>query len=38
MRHQFNDADLAQQMRIRAAFDAAWLMNPAKVFPLEGRS
>lgn len=37
MRHQFNDADLAQQMRIRAAFDAGWLMNPAKVFPLDGR-
>ncbi|HRJ69420.1 MAG TPA: FAD-linked oxidase C-terminal domain-containing protein [Beijerinckiaceae bacterium] len=37
MRHQFNDADLAQQMRLRAVFDPAWLMNPAKVFPLEGR-
>ncbi len=37
MRHQFNEADLQQQMRIRAAFDAGWLMNPAKVFPLDGR-
>lgn len=37
MHHQFNVADLHQQMRIRAAFDAGWLMNPAKVFPLEGR-
>lgn len=37
MRHQFNEADLHQQMRIRAAFDAGWLMNPAKVFPLDGR-
>lgn len=37
MRHQFNGADLAQQMKIRAAFDAQWIMNPAKVFPLEGR-
>jgi glycolate oxidase len=37
MRHQFNDADLAQQMRIRNVFDPAWLMNPAKVFPLDGR-
>ncbi|TPW01559.1 MAG: glycolate oxidase, partial [Alphaproteobacteria bacterium] len=36
MHHQFNDADLHQQMRIRATFDAGWLMNPAKVFPLEG--
>jgi glycolate oxidase len=37
MTHQFNAADLAQQMRVRAAFDPAWLLNPAKVFPLEGR-
>jgi glycolate oxidase len=37
MHHQFNQVDLHQQMRLRAAFDAAWLMNPAKVFPLEGR-
>ena len=34
---QFNPADLAQQMRVRAAFDRDWLLNPAKVFPLEGR-
>lgn len=38
MRHQFNESDLHQQMRIRAAFDAGWLMNPAKVFPLDGRA
>jgi glycolate oxidase len=37
MRHQFNPVDLDQQMRIRAAFDAQWIMNPAKVFPLDGR-
>ncbi len=37
MRHQFNDVDLAQQMRVRAAFDPAWRLNPAKVFPLDGR-
>jgi glycolate oxidase len=37
MRHQFNDADLAQQMRARAVFDPDWLLNPAKVFPLDGR-
>ena len=37
MPHQFNQADLAQQMAIRAVFDPQWLMNPAKVFPLEGR-
>ncbi len=37
MGHQFNRADLEAQMRIRAAFDARWILNPAKVFPLEGR-
>ncbi|MFZ3177940.1 MAG: FAD-linked oxidase C-terminal domain-containing protein, partial [Methylovirgula sp.] len=34
---QFSAADLAQQMRVRAVFDPGWLLNPAKVFPLEGR-
>jgi glycolate oxidase len=34
---QFNPVDLAQQMRVRAVFDPGWLLNPAKVFPLEGR-
>ena len=37
MGHQFNAADLAQQMRVRAVFDPAWRLNPAKVFPLGGR-
>lgn len=37
MTDQFNPADLEQQMRVRAVFDRQWLMNPAKVFPLEGR-
>jgi glycolate oxidase len=37
MRHQFSDIDLAQQMRVRGVFDPAWLLNPAKVFPLDGR-
>ena len=37
MRHQFNEADLAQQMRVRAVFDPGWLLNTAKVFPLDGR-
>lgn len=37
MRHQFNEADLHQQMRVRASFDAAWTLNPGKVFPLDGR-
>jgi glycolate oxidase len=38
MIHQFNKGDLAQQLRVRAAFDAGWILNPAKVFPLEGRT
>ncbi|KAA2236369.1 FAD-linked oxidase C-terminal domain-containing protein [Salinarimonas soli] len=37
MRCQFTDEDLHQQMRVRGVFDPAWLMNPAKVFPLDGR-
>lgn len=34
---QFSPVDLAVQMRVKSAFDPAWLLNPAKVFPLEGR-
>ena len=37
MRHQFSEVDLNQQMAVRAVFDPTWLMNPAKVFPLDGR-
>jgi glycolate oxidase len=37
MHHQFSEADLRQQMRVRGVFDPGWLLNPAKVFPLEGR-
>ncbi|MCP8939155.1 FAD-binding protein [Alsobacter sp. SYSU M60028] len=37
MRHQFTQDDLEQQMRVRAVFDRNWLLNPAKVFPLDGR-
>jgi glycolate oxidase len=37
MRVQFNDGELALQMRIKTAFDPQWLLNSAKVFPLEGR-
>ena len=37
MRVQFNEADLALQMRIKSVFDPHWLLNPAKVFPLDGR-
>ncbi|MCU0954970.1 MAG: FAD-binding protein [Hyphomicrobium sp.] len=37
MRVQFSEADLMQQMRIKTVFDPEWLLNPAKVFPLDGR-
>jgi glycolate oxidase len=37
MVHQFNRGDLHQQMRARAVFDPQWVLNPAKVFPLEDR-
>ncbi|MGH1418770.1 MAG: FAD-binding oxidoreductase [Hyphomicrobiaceae bacterium] len=37
MREQFSEADLAQQMRIKSALDPNWCLNPAKVFPLDGR-
>ena len=37
MRHQFTETDLRQQMRVRGVFDPGWLLNPAKVFPLDGR-
>ncbi len=34
---QFSPIDLDLQMRVKSAFDPRWLLNPAKVFPLEGR-
>ena len=37
MRHQYSKAELDQQMRVRAAFDPAWRLNPSKVFPLDDR-
>ena len=37
MPYQFGEVDLHQQMRVRGVFDPAWLLNPAKVFPLHGR-
>jgi glycolate oxidase len=37
MRVQFSEADLAVQMRIKTVFDPDWLLNPDKVFPLDGR-
>jgi glycolate oxidase len=38
MRVQFTEVDLLQQMRIKTVFDPKWLLNPAKVFPLDGRA
>ncbi len=35
MTKQFAPDDLTIQMEIKDAFDPAWLLNPAKVFPLE---
>ncbi len=35
MVYQFNDADMEVQMRVKDVFDPAWLLNPAKVFPLQ---
>lgn len=34
MLHQYTRADLEAQMNIKDVFDPAWLLNPAKVFPL----
>ena len=34
---QFNPVDLGVQMRIKTVFDPDWLLNPAKVFPLDAR-
>jgi glycolate oxidase len=31
---QFSPIELAQQRRIKSAFDPGWLLNPNKVFPL----
>ena len=32
---QFSAVDLEAQMRVKDVFDPGWLLNPAKVFPLE---
>ncbi len=32
---QYDAADLEAQMRVKDVFDPKWLLNPAKVFPLE---
>jgi len=37
MPFQFNRQDLVLQMAVKSALDPQWLLNPGKVFPLEGR-
>lgn len=34
MHEQFTPEDMEAQMRLKDVFDPAWLLNPAKVFPL----
>ncbi|MGR3321168.1 MAG: FAD-linked oxidase C-terminal domain-containing protein [Pseudooceanicola sp.] len=35
MGHQYAEADLEAQMAVKDVFDPKWLLNPAKVFPLD---
>ncbi len=35
MSHQYTPADLEAQMAVKDVFDPRWLLNPAKVFPLD---
>ena len=35
MVHQFTAEDMEAQMRVKDAFDPDWLLNPAKVFPMQ---
>jgi glycolate oxidase len=35
MGHQFTPEDMEAQMRVKDVFDPKWLLNPAKVFPLQ---
>jgi glycolate oxidase len=37
MPYQYSPVDLGVQMSIKSVFDPQWLLNPAKVFPLDGR-
>ncbi|MEL6565066.1 MAG: FAD-linked oxidase C-terminal domain-containing protein [Pseudomonadota bacterium] len=38
MKVQYAPADLEAQMAVKDVFDPAWLLNPAKVFPLDASS
>ena len=35
MAHQYDPDDLSAQMDVKDVFDPGWLLNPAKVFPLD---
>ena len=35
MSYQYAPADLAAQMAVKDVFDPQWLLNAAKVFPLD---
>lgn len=35
MHHQFAPEDMEAQMQVKDVFDPKWLLNPAKVFPLD---
>ncbi len=35
MSHQYTPQDLEAQMAVKDVFDPSWLLNPAKVFPLD---
>ena len=35
MGRQYSPDDMAIQMEVKTAFDPGWLLNPAKVFPLD---
>jgi glycolate oxidase len=37
MYEQYSDEDIDQQVRVKEEFDPTWLLNPGKVFPIEGR-
>ena len=37
MNDQYNEVDIAQQMRVKTVFDPDWLLNPGKVFPLKAQ-
>ncbi len=37
MLDQFTPTDLDQMIRVKSLFDPDWLLNPAKVFPLDSR-